>query len=951
MIDRLKQSVFWLRQISIVLMGWFSILSVSLIYAQEPGDLIWKSTAGWKVRDVSSAGDVNNDGIADVFVASGNDMVICFSGGGINKGEILWTWPIPNDVWSVTNISDVNHDGVEDCLAGGGDNHVYCLSGKPENGSTHEIWRQPVLGDVWTVARIGDLDNDGINDCLAGSGDDHVYCFSGSSGLLLWSYTDAADILTVHAIPDVNGDGKEDCLAGGHGNRVLCISGGSSVTGELLWHYTLYAPVGASVLSVSPIEDVDGDGIADCLAGGLNEAVYCISGGSSDQADLIWIYPTGANVLSVASISDVNEDGFPDGLAGGLDDKVFCVSGHSGTLIWTYSATATVFDVDAILDVNGDGIEDCIAGGGDNKIHCIDGKLGDCLWFSSTVGSVLKVAAVSDLNGNGASDVIGGSDDSYVYVFEGGESVIETVDVPTVPVGPDVGKVGANLAFTTENATSNLGHSLEYHFDWGDNTISDWGTVSQSHLYNNVGSYSIKVQARCQIHKSVVSNWSADHDVSISGHQLNISFVGSGNVTKNPDKDEYNHNEGVVLNPIPSAGYQFDHWEGDLLGNTYPETLVMNGNKSVIVHFTQTSEIISTPNEPEGVSQGNVGEVLAFITGGAKSNLDHPVEYRFDWGDGSYSEWGDSVQTDNWTQIGLYTVKAQARCENHPGVISNWSAGHDVSISGHQLNISIVGYGSVTKNPDKDAYNHNENVALTPVPSADYQFDHWEGDLLGNTYPETLVMNADKSITAHFSQIPEVISTPTTLQGSSTGNVGEMLIFITGGAKSSLNHTIEYRFDWGDGSFSDWGDSVQANSWNQIGAYTVKTQARCSNHTSVESDWSQGMTVQIGTTGVESIKTDQIPTKFYLTQNYPNPFNSTTAIEFHIPRICRLQIQLFNIYGEEIRVLAEGYYSPGIYRVIWDGKNTSGVTVSSGIYTYRLITDQLITSRTLLLLK
>ncbi len=58
--------------------------------------------------------------------------------------------------------------------------------------------------------------------------------------------------------------------------------------------------------------------------------------------------------------------------------------------------------------------------------------------------------------------------------------------------------------------------------------------------------------------------------------------------------------------------------------------------------------------------------------------------------------------------------------------------------------------GSVEKSPDKASYKHGETVTLRAVPNTEYNFINWSGDLSGSTNPTTLVMNADKSMTAKF---------------------------------------------------------------------------------------------------------------------------------------------------------------------------------------------------------
>ncbi len=64
----------------------------------------------------------------------------------------------------------------------------------------------------------------------------------------------------------------------------------------------------------------------------------------------------------------------------------------------------------------------------------------------------------------------------------------------------------------------------------------------------------------------------------------------------------------------------------------------------------------------------------------------------------------------------------------------------------------MTGSGSVTKNPDKALYNSGDVVELTAAPAAGWVFSGWSGDLTGNTNPQSLTMNANKTVTATFAQ-------------------------------------------------------------------------------------------------------------------------------------------------------------------------------------------------------
>ena len=75
-----------------------------------------------------------------------------------------------------------------------------------------------------------------------------------------------------------------------------------------------------------------------------------------------------------------------------------------------------------------------------------------------------------------------------------------------------------------------------------------------------------------------------------------------------------------------------------------------------------------------------------------------------------------------------------------------------------------------------------------------------------------------------------------------------------------------------------------------------------------------------------------MPDEFTLYQNYPNPFNPNTTIVFSIPREQPVKISIYNILGQLVRVLIDGLMHPGMYQIQWDGRDSKGMLVSSGIY-------------------
>jgi predicted phosphodiesterase len=78
------------------------------------------------------------------------------------------------------------------------------------------------------------------------------------------------------------------------------------------------------------------------------------------------------------------------------------------------------------------------------------------------------------------------------------------------------------------------------------------------------------------------------------------------------------------------------------------------------------------------------------------------------------------------------------------------------------------------------------------------------------------------------------------------------------------------------------------------------------------------------------------PKSIYLSQNHPNPFNPETRIRFALPGEMHVTLKVFNILGDEVRTLVEGYQMAGVFEVKWDTRNDAGKLLPSGTYLYRL---------------
>jgi hypothetical protein len=99
-----------------------------------------------------------------------------------------------------------------------------------------------------------------------------------------------------------------------------------------------------------------------------------------------------------------------------------------------------------------------------------------------------------------------------------------------------------------------------------------------------------------------------------------------------------------------------------------------------------------------------------------------------------------------------------------------------------------------------------------------------------------------------------------------------------------------------------------------------------------------------------------IPTKYSLYNNYPNPFNPTTTIRFDIPEVTNVELAVYNILGQKVKsLISNETRNPGRYEVSFSAKGGSAsggnASLASGVYIYRLTTQNFSQSKKMLLIK
>ncbi len=138
----------------------------------------------------------------------------------------------------------------------------------------------------------------------------------------------------------------------------------------------------------------------------------------------------------------------------------------------------------------------------------------------------------------------------------------------------------------------------------------------------------------------------------------------------------------------------------------------------------------------------------------------------------------------------------------------------------------------------------------------------------------------------------------------------------------------------------------QGANWTFAGldSLTVQQLLSYGNTTYVITDRGIYIVNKNGATAVK--EQNQIPIQYELSQNYPNPFNPTTTITYQIPKEGFVKLKIYDILGNEVKTLVNGYKPAGRYKINFDASR-----FASGVYFYRLNINNYTSTKKLVLLK
>jgi len=494
--------------------------------------------------------------------------------------------------------------------------------------------------------------------------------------------------------------------------------------GTTIWQYTITGGSDNSVKAIAPIQDINGDGIADVVVTSEENNIRCFSGGAIGTGSVIWTHNIySGNIYSQKGLtvrSDVNSDGYQDVVVGATGGArlVRCISGLTGTTIWTYDTHeygngGWVYQVDCKYDYNNDGVIDVLASAGDDssdtgpkRAFCLNGLTGAKIWDYYLGGAGFSVIGVEDFTGDGKPDVVAGCTNEaettgyakglngqtggLVWTFTTSGSSVwaleQTDDINSdgkkdVIVGTFNGYIyGLSATNGAQVYTNSIGSVIITRFAKLTDVNSD-GHPDFVPAHSSISTtQAINGQTGSIIWSQYTADqpWNAARIADISGDSIDDVVIGT----------LYTSNYWYFLNGADGSVLASSSY-GEAVDAIYSIPDVVNDGSMEMVaggrngKLTCISGGLNAGNSPPvaptitGPTEGTVGQSYNFTFVSTDADGDD-IYYYVDWGDGTNSGWfgpygsgEEATKGHTWTSSGTYSIKAKAKDEY--GAESTWS--------------------------------------------------------------------------------------------------------------------------------------------------------------------------------------------------------------------------------------------------------------------------------------
>jgi Uncharacterized protein related to plant photosystem II stability/assembly factor len=901
-----------------------------------------------------TAADFNGDSAIDLAAVNNysNDVSILTNNG---KGIFTKTSTVNMGSYpgSITT-ADLDGDGDMDLVVTNSGSNTVSILKNDGNGTFTQTSVVTVVGYPWNVA-AADLDGDGTIDLAVTSysGTVSILKNDGSGSFTLTSTVTVGGIAYSVTAADLNSDGAIDLVVTNYGSNSISIltNNGSGV-------FTLTSTVNVGKGSMAATAtDLDGDGAIDlAVANFHSNTISILKNNGSGTFTLTSTVNTGNSPTSIITV-DAEGNGIMD-LAvvnAGSGSVSILKNNGSGSFTQTSTMSTGIGSSPRIVtaaDLDGDGrIDLAVVNLNFNSVSILKNRASSAtIWISSSLlsfGSVsvgnskseyLKICndgtdsslVISNITSSNAAFIVNRT--SLTIAASGCDSILVTF-LPTtkntifndslILTSNDAEKPNVKVSLIGSSTyiqpkvafTMNLGGPIYAGISvLGDNAMYAIASGDAVYRMNAAGSIAYTLQVAGDIRSS--SSIAYDTTVYIASSDRNLyvfskdgnsvwSLPTGGVLTATPVVDSIanrlyigvsNHNFIAVNRSTGKVSWNYfaDEQIRNSAVVTSDRKLVFATQKGTLYGFdlnnltlpaTPTWQISLSDTTPSSIALDNQGYIYIGTSAGRLLKISMPA----------------NQQPSIVWQVPLGQAIVGSPVIDATGTLYVGSL--DANLYAIDIQSGAVKWAFSTKGA----------IRSTPAISD-------AGNIyVANDSGEVISLDTSKNILWYY-KTSSAIAAPLLYYKSTlyAGTLGNQVIALYDVADSLLLHKSE-------ASHQNTGKPV----WATFQGNNQRT----------------GMFSSSGTTGIKNSSV-RPPTEYALMQNYPNPFNPSTTIQFALPKDGRVSIKIFNMLGQHIATLVDGFQSAGYHEVTFNIDSDS-----SGIYFYQMIAGSVVQTKKMLLMK
>jgi uncharacterized repeat protein (TIGR02543 family) len=411
---------------------------------------------------------------------------------------------------------------------------------------------------------------------------------------------------------------------------------------------------------------------------------------------------------------------------------------------------------------------------------------------------------------------------------------------------------------------------------------------------------------------------------ALTTYVLDVSTAGSGTVTRNPDQPDYAPGTVVTLTAAPAAGNSFVGWSGAIAGYTNPQTVTMDGNKSVTAEFTLGGYTLAVTTSGDGTGSVTRNPNYALYAPGSVVTVTATAQYL-----STFTGWSGDLTGAGSPQ--LLTMNGDKSV--NAGFVAN---------SYHLTTVAdAAAGGSVGRLPDVDVYGP-EVVTVTALPLPGWEFRGWCGDTTGADNPVGYPMRGDATIVGIFNEVGSPNVQVLSPNGGETVNVGSDvdIEWVASGPEGVSVVDVMLSRTGPSGSYETIATGVAntgSYTWNASGASSTNAFIRLVAHSAGSGPAGWDISDRRFELGGGALAVDEARvTELNLLPISPNPARGQVRLEFLLPTEANVNLSIIDITGRRVGTVASGTFGAGHHPMTWGGRGDQG-RVAPGVYFLRLV--------------